>query len=138
MFTCYGCAVTPLPYKNLDCPDGYADYGTRWNQGLGRIVIANLHSDCSSRCTQFSGAEFSGGCRGYMTGMYYGFLYCRSYGRDLRTQPCAPWASVSSPGFLSGALGDVHPRTGQQNLGGNCCSNITFVNSVPSAVNPTA
>ena len=127
MFTCYGCDYTPLPILNTGCGEGYGDYGRRFNQGLGRITIVITHEECSARCTQFSGPEFSGGCKSYMTGMYFGMLFCRSYGRNLRTTPCPWWAVPLSPGISSGSLGFIHPQTGQQNLGGNCCSNITAV-----------
>ena len=127
MYTCYGCTPTPLPYRNLDCPDGYADYGTRWNAGLGRITIVTLHSECSARCTEYSDPQYRGGCKGYMTGMYFGMLFCRSYGARYRTTGCAVWASLSHPGVNSGQLGSIHARSGQRNLGGSCCSNITFV-----------
>ena len=62
-----------------------------------------------------------------MTGMYFGMLFCRSYGGELRTTPCAPWAIPTSPGTGSGGLGYTHPRTNMVNIGGNCCSNSTFV-----------
>jgi len=62
-----------------------------------------------------------------MTGMYFGMLFCRSYGGDLRTQPCASWANPGERGIGSGSLGSIHPLTGQLNVGGNCCSNFTFV-----------
>ena len=109
------------------CLDGYADYGTRYNWGMGRITIVTTHKQCSDRCTEFSGAQFSGGCKAYMTGMYFGMLFCRSYGGNFRTQPCAPWAIPTDPGEGSGQLGSVHAFTNQENIGGNCCSNSTFV-----------
>ena len=116
----------PTPATNY-CPAGYDDDGTRYNWGLGRVTIAFTHEHCSARCTQFSGPEYDGGCKGYMTGMYYGMLFCRSYGGNLRTIDCASWANPSDPGISSGLLGRVHPLTGQRNLGGNCCSNTTYV-----------
>ena len=109
------------------CREGYDDYGVRYNWGLGKITIVTTHQECSDRCTQFSGRQFSGGCKAYMTGMYFGMLFCRSYGGDFRTQPCAAWASPANKGIGSGALGSIHPMTGQFNFGGNCCSNTTFV-----------
>jgi hypothetical protein len=109
------------------CPCGYHDYGVRYNDGLGKITIEASHQACADRCTKYSGAEYSGGCKGYMTGMYFGMLFCRSYGRNVRTTPCAWWAHPNSVGIDSGALGDNHTRTGMFNIGGNCCSNITFV-----------
>ena len=109
------------------CPEGYSDYGTRYNWGMGRITIVTTHKQCSDRCTEFSGAQFSGGCKAYMTGMYFGMLFCRSYGGNFRTQPCAPWAIPTDPGEGSGQLGSVHANTNQENIGGNCCSNSTFV-----------
>lgn len=110
------------------CPEeGYADSGVRYNWGLGRIIITTTHDECSTRCTQYSGSQYQGGCKGYMTGMYAGMLFCRSYGGNVRSTPCAWWAHPSSSGLFSGALGQTYPSTGQKNIGGNCCSNITFV-----------
>ena len=94
---------------------------------MGRITIAFSHQMCSDRCTEYSGPQYMGGCKGYMTGMYYGMLFCRSYGGNFRTEPCAPWAKPDQPGVGSGAVGYVHRRTNQENIGGNCCSNSTFV-----------
>ena len=71
--------------------------------------------------------RWNGGCKGYQTGMYYGMLYCRSYGYNVRTTPCAAWAHPSDPGINSGALGSTHAQTEVVNIGGNCCSNSTFV-----------
>ena len=62
-----------------------------------------------------------------MSGMYFGMLFCRSYGGERRSTPCAPWAHPSQSGISSGALGSTHPRTNAVNVGGNCCSNMTFV-----------
>ena len=118
---------TPPPTPSIYCPTGYDDYGIRYNWGLGQITIVRTHAQCADRCTQFSGPQFSGGCKAYMTGMYYGMLFCRSYGGNLRNQNCAAWAVPANPGVGSGALGSVHSRTNQENVGGNCCSNSTFV-----------
>ena len=115
------------------CPEGYGDYGVRSNWATGRITIASSAEACAARCTQYSGVQFAGGCKAYMTGMYYGMLYCRSYGGNLRTQPCAPWAVPTNPGIGSGQLGTVHQRTGTLNVGGNCCSNTTVVKEAISA-----
>jgi len=109
------------------CPDGYDDVGTRYNWALGRITIVFTHEQCSDRCTQFSAPQFNGGCKAYMTGMYFGMLFCRSYGGNFRTMPCPTWGHPNNAGIGSGGLGVVHRITGQQNLGGNCCSNMTFV-----------
>ena len=121
---------TPSPTSATSyCPTGYDDYGVRYNWGLGRITIVSTHDQCSARCTQYSAPQFSGGCKAYMTGMYFGMLFCRSYGGDVRTQPCALWAKPGDRGVGSGLIGSVHPRTNQENIGGNCCSNSTFVAS---------
>ena len=117
---------TPSPTPPY-CREGYGDYGVRYNWGIGKITIATSHEVCSARCTQYSGPQYSGGCKGYMTGMYYGMLFCRAYGGDHRTQPCAPWAKPGHAGVGSGAVGYTHPTTNQENIGGNCCSNSTFV-----------
>lgn len=109
------------------CPEGYHDYGVRYNFGLGQITIVGSHKACSDRCTQFSAPNFSGGCKSYMTGMYFGMLFCRSYGANFQTEPCASWAVPSNPGMQSGALGSTHPQTNQENIGGQCCTNMTFV-----------
>ena len=117
---------TPRPTPPPDggrCPEGYGDYGTRYAWGLGQITIVTAHQDCADRCTQFSNPSFAGGCKGYMTGMYYGMLYCRSYGGNRFETPCAPWATAEHAGIGSGALGDTHARTGQHNVGGSCCTN---------------
>ena len=53
---------------------------------VGRTDALAGHQECADRCTQFSGEEFAGGCKGYMTGMYYGMLYCKSC-EDLQTDP---------------------------------------------------
>ena len=109
------------------CPDGY--YGSRklrFNWGLGRITVVRSHAECADRCQKFSSEQFDGGCKAYMTGMYYGMLLCRSYGGRYMTSTCPPWAVPTSPGFVSGALGSTHWRTGQPNVGGNCCVNATF------------
>ena len=99
----------------------------RWNWAIGKIVVKATHEECSARCTQFSGPQYLGGCKGYMTGMYFGMLFCRSYGGQRRDQVCAPWAHPSQPGYFSGALGSTDPRTNAVNVGGNCCTNMTFV-----------
>ena len=109
------------------CPEGYKDYGIRYDWGLGKITVASTHAECSARCTQFSGPQFSGGCKAYQTGMYFGMLLCRSYGGNFRTAGCASWANPTHPGVGSGALGSTHPTTNTVNVGGNCCSNSTFV-----------
>ena len=115
---------TPAPTY---CPEGYADYETRFNLGVGRITVVISGVECAARCTQFSGPQFSGGCRGYQTGMYYGMVFCRSYGANRRTERCATWANPSHPGLFSGQIGSVHHYSGRRNVGGSCCSNITFV-----------
>ena len=120
------------------CPANYYDYGVRYNVGLGRVTVVTAPEECAARCTQYSGPRYSGGCRGYMTGMYFGFLYCRSYGKDARTTPCAPWANPGNKGLRSGDIGDVHVRTGQVNIGGQCCSNMTWVGTGLSEADQTA
>ena len=109
------------------CPCGYHDYGVRYSLGLGRITIVSSHQECADRCTTFSGPEYSGGCRGVMTGMYMNMLFCRSYGSVAHATACAAWASPTHPGMNSGPLGTHRPQTNQFNVGGNCCSNTTFV-----------
>ena len=99
----------------------------RYTAGLGRITIVYSHEACSARCTQYSDPQFSGGCKGYQTGMYFGMLFCRSYGRAIRATGCADWAHPSNKGAFSGELGSTNARTTMVNIGGNCCSNITFV-----------
>ena len=111
------------------CPEGYGDYGVRYNWGLGQITIVATHQQCADRCSLYSAPQFNGGCKAFMTGMYYGMLFCRSYGGNFRTQPCASWAAPGDPGVASGAIGSVSDRTNQENVGGNCCSNSTFVGS---------
>jgi hypothetical protein len=123
------CAPTTSLVAPDYCPCGYHDYGIRYNKGLGRITITTSHEACADRCTQFSGAEYSGGCRGFMTGMYFNMLFCRSYGANARTTPCAPWAKPDHAGMWSGALGSLREQTGQLNIGGNCCTNTTFVDN---------
>lgn len=120
-------APTGPPTRFDYCLEGYGDYGVRYNWGLGRITIATSHQACSARCSEYSAPQFNGGCKSYQTGMYYGMLYCRSYGGNRRTIGCAPWAVPTHPGLGSGALGSIDPRTGNTNVGGNCCSNTTFV-----------
>ena len=119
--------LTPAPTRDGHCPDGYGDYGTRFDWGLGRVTIVMTHGECGSRCTRFAGPQYSGGCKAYMTGMYYGMLFCRSYGGNYRTTMCAPWAVPDSRGFVSGPLGSTHPNTGQKNVGGNCCTNTSVL-----------
>jgi len=109
------------------CPTGYLDYGTRYNAGMGRITIVTAHEQCAARCTSFSGTQYDGGCRGYMTGMYFGSLYCRSYGKNARTSRCPSWSKPGNKGIGSGAFGSVHGETNQENVGGQCCSNMTWV-----------
>jgi len=126
------CTPDPTPAPTTDvtdnyCEAGYDDIGVRWNYAIGKITITATHETCSARCTQYAGREFLGGCKGFMTGMYSGMLFCRSYGGNFRTTPCAPWAHPSHAGMYSGALGWVDPRTNTQNVGGRCCQNITFV-----------
>ena len=104
------------------CPAGYIDIGTRFNRGLGRITVVQNHQQCAERCTQYAGTQYSGGCKGYMTGMYFGMVFCRSYGGNDRTATCAPWAVPWHKGAFSGELGAVHQWTGQTNIGGNCCT----------------
>ena len=65
-----------------------------------------------------------GGCRGYQSGMYYRMIFCRSYGGNYRSIPCAIWANPSHSGYYSGEIGT------DNNVGGNCCQNITFVPSI--------
>ena len=70
-----------------------------------------------------------------MTGMYFGMVYCRSYGGSSQTTTCAPWAKPGEGGFYSGAVGSVHSRTNGKNIGGNCCVRkgaLTFDGSVRS------
>ena len=118
---------TPPPTRHAYCPAGYADYGVRFNWGLGRVTVVANHEACAARCTQFSASRYNGGCKGYMTGMYSGMVFCRSYGGLERSIPCAPWAVPWNQGVFSGALGTTHPRSGQRNIGGNCCSRTSSV-----------
>jgi len=125
------------------CLPGYQNYGLRWARALGRIEIVTSHKACSARCTQYSDRQYAGGCKGFMTGMYDGYLYCKTYGsyssatlKESPNKKCAWFAEQYSPGHNSGELGEVHPRTFQQNLGGRCCMNVTFADggaSKPSA-----
>ena len=66
-----------------------------------------------------------------MTGMYVGMsgkIFCRLYGSAVRTSGCPQWATPRNhPRFYSGAI--VHPQTNEQNIGGNCCCNTTFVSN---------
>ena len=110
----------PTPPPTTYCPAGYTDLPVRFHQGVGRITITSSHQECADRCTMFAHL----GCHGYQTGMYSGMLFCRSYGGNVRTTACAPWADPAHPGVFSGQLGDVHPRTTQVNVGGSCCTRI--------------
>jgi len=102
----------------------------RWNWSIGKIIVSPSHQACYDRCNTYSGPQFLGGCKGYMTGMYAGMLFCRSYGGQRRDQPCAPFAHPSNPGLFSGPLGFTHARTNNVNVGGECCQNMTFVPTV--------
>lgn len=104
------------------CPPGYGDYGLRYRWGLGRIVIVAEHQECADRCDAYSDVRYQGGCKQYMSGMYYGMLFCRSYGGLFFDLPCPYWARPSSSGINSGDLHSVDNHTNQENLGGNCCS----------------
>ena len=117
----------PPPTRYSHCPTGYGDYGTRFDLGLGRITVVATHQGCADRCTQYSAARYNGGCKGYMTGMYFGMLFCRSYGGGLWSTPCAAWAVPWHKGFFSGALDVVSSITNQLNVGGNCCCNSTIL-----------
>ena len=119
---------TPAPTNY--CRAGYEDIGVRWNWALGKITIEASHEACNARCNTYSGPQFKGGCKGYMSGMYFGMLFCRSYGGQRRSQPCAHFAHPSSPGINSGALGSTNNRTNTVNVGGECCQNMTFVPTV--------
>ena len=110
--------VAPAPVTY--CPAGFTNLPERWSWGLGRITIVEAHQDCADRCDQFSDEQYSGGCKGYMTGMYYGMLMCRSYGGAERATACASWANPADPGFNSGT----------PNKGGNCCVRIPSLNPV--------
>ena len=121
------CAPTSSLVTRDFCPCGYHDYGVRYSKPLGRITIVKTHQQCADRCSTFSGPEYAGGCKGYLTGMYTGVLWCRSYGSVDHTITCPFWAKPDHPGQFSGALDSFRPVTGQKNIGGNCCSNITFV-----------
>ena len=116
---------TPAPTNY--CRAGYEDIGVRWNWALGKITIEESHEECNDRCNTYSGPQYKGGCKGYMSGMYFGMLFCRSYGGNFRSTPCAHFANPSSPGINSGALGSTHNRTNTVNVGGECCQNMTFV-----------
>jgi len=102
-------------------------YGTRFNWGLGKITVVRGHAECAARCTRYAGHQYNGGCKAYMTGMYAGMLFCRSYGGSGRSVACAPWAVPNHSGMYSGALGHMHGRTHQENIGGNCCSRTSSV-----------
>ena len=120
-------APSPPPTRHAYCPAGYADYGVRFNWGLGRITVVTSHAECAARCTQYSASRYNGGCKGYMTGMYSGVVFCRSYGGLVRDMPCAPWAVPWHQGTFSGAVGYIHHATDQRNVGGNCCSRTSAV-----------
>ena len=130
------CAPTSSLVTRDFCPCGYHDYGVRYNLGLGRITVVVSHRQCADRCTTFSGPQFAGGCKGFMTGMYMNMVFCRSYGSRRIATPCPAWANPSNPGQYSGPLGRVSSVTGQENIGGNCCSNTTFVDASGSVVFP--
>ena len=136
---------TPSPTRHAYCPAEYADYGVRFNIGMGRITVVNGHAACAARCTQYADNRYSGGCKGYMSGMYFGMVFCRSYGGNYRTMPCAPWAVPWHKGVFSGEVGTIDPLSGQRNIGGNCCTrtssvvelmNQTGVNPYSAGVNP--
>ena len=97
------------------CPAGYTDPadGNRWNYGLGRVTRVDSHQECADRCTQYANLQ-PFGCKGFMTGMWYGMLFCKSYSGNLRTMGCAPWATPESNGVGSGT----------NNIGGNCCMRL--------------
>lgn len=59
--------------------------------------------------------------------MYWGSLYCRSYGGSSYSTACAGWAFPTNPGMYSGALNTIHQATGQRNIGGSCCTNNTWL-----------
>lgn len=120
------------------CPEGYGEYieindsvrpGTpkRFNWGTGEIRITPSHEDCARRCTNYSGRRFSGGCKSYMTGMWAGMLFCRSYGGALFETYCAGWAHPLDPGLYSGRLGETHANTGTLNTGGQCCTSTHWL-----------
>ena len=136
---CEAAPVTPAPVgppTRFDyCPEGYGDYGSRYNFGLGRVTITTSHEQCAERCQLFSAPQFAGGCKAFMTGMYFGMLFCRSYGGNLRTTNCAAWAVPSNRGMNSGEIGSFNTRTGQVNIGGHCCSNTTVVQKSIDALN---
>lgn len=124
---------TPPPTGNSYnyCPAGYTDYRRRFDQGVGQITIVSHHTTCAARCTQYSDPSYGGGCKGYMTGMYNGMVFCRSYTGNSMTTPCAAWAVPWHPGAFSGGLGTVNYRTGQVNIGGNCCTRTAAVQQLP-------
>ena len=94
----------PVAQPDTYCPPGYTDSSQRWTRGLGRIVLVDHDLECSARCTQYSGSQFSGGCKGYMTGIYYGMLLCRSYGGTQQSTDCAQWANPNSGGACCTAI----------------------------------
>ena len=84
----------PVSLTNADyCPPGYVNSPKRYAMGMGRITIVHFDAECSNRCSLYSGVQYNGGCKGYMTGMYFGMKFCRSYGGNAQTQRCAPWAT---------------------------------------------
>ena len=109
----------PTPGPVTYCPEGYTDLAQRWNWGMGRITVTQSHQMCADRCTQFSGVQYNGGCKGYMTGMYHGMLLCKSYGGSQKGTNCAPWAQPDSNGYFSGT----------NTLGGNCCTRLASLES---------
>ena len=119
------------------CPAGYTNITHRFNLGLGKIIIVTEHQHCADRCAQFSGEQFMGGCKGYVSGMYMGMLFCRSYGGNLPpSRPCPSWGVPWSPGLFSGGLGSKDARTNQVNVGGQCCVRIAALPTPTPAPTP--
>ena len=100
---------TTIPNSNY-CPQGYVNAPQRYAADLGRITIVHTDEECADRCDRYSGVQYSGGCKGFMTGMFYGVKFCRSYGGNAQTANCAPWADPS--------------------LNGQCCTR-DVVNTIP-------
>jgi hypothetical protein len=121
------------PAPDDSCPEGYGDYGLRHNAALGSTVIVTSHEQCKARCDMFADPIYNGGCKGYQSGMMYGMLYCNCYGGTSYSINCAWWAHKDQPGMNSGALGEIHPRTGQLNDGGRCCSRTAAVFGSPDS-----
>jgi len=90
-------APSPSPIPDY-CPPGYVNSPKRYATEMGRIVRVQTNEECSDRCNQYSGARFNGGCKGYMTGMYFGVKLCRSYGGRAQSANCALWANPSMDG----------------------------------------